>query len=45
MLLLIEASSGIALELIKKLVKYDDFIAIYNKKKLILRLNIEKKMF
>lgn len=45
MILLIGASSGIGLELIKELVKYDDVIATYNKKKIDIKIKTKKKLF
>ena len=45
MILLIGASSGIGLELIKELVKYDDVIATYNKKKIDIKIKNRKRLF
>ena len=45
MILLIGASSGIGLKLTKELVKYDDVIATYNKKKINIQIKNGKKLF
>ena len=45
MIILIGASSGIGLELIKELIKHDDVIATYNKKKIIIKIINKKKKF
>lgn len=45
MILLIGASSGIGLKLIKELVKYHDVIATYNKKKIDIKIKTKKKLF
>lgn len=45
MILLIGASSGIGLQLIKELVKYDDVIATYNKKKINIKIKNKKRLF
>ena len=44
MILLIGASSGIGLKLIKELVKYHDVIATYNKKKIDIKIKTKKKL-
>ena len=44
MILLIGASSGIGLELIKELVKYEDVIATYYKKKINIKIKNKKKL-
>ena len=45
MIILIGASSGIGLELIKELIKHDDVIATYNKKKINIKINNKKNKF
>ena len=45
MILLIGASSGIGLELIKELVKYDAFKVTYNKKKIDIKIKNRKRLF
>ena len=42
MIILIGASSGIGLELIKDLIKYDNILATYNKKKINVKINNKK---
>ena len=44
MILLIGASSGIGMELIKELVKYEDVIATYYKKKINIKIKNKKKL-